>query len=139
MVTPLFISVQGTTPLCPTGYGDDNSPNGAVFADFDTWIEHSFFPALLPLFTNTPLSGAFNHMTDVSLSISPPSYKVTVLPKVEAGGGNTTVMEFYNSVYLNDFFRSLAPQTAYTYSHGMVRNRYANDGLCSFPLHGRIV
>jgi hypothetical protein len=137
---PSFISAQGAIPLCPTGYGDDNSPNGGVFADFDTWIEHSFFPALLPSFTNTLLSGAVNHVTDDSLTISPPSYKVTVLPKVElGGGGNTTVMEFYNSVYLNDFFRSLAPQTAYTYTDGLIRNRYANDGLRSFPLHGRIV
>lgn len=137
---PSFISVQGAIPLCPTGYGDDNSPNGGVFADFDTWIEHSFFPALLPSFTNTLLSGAVNHVTDDSLTIGPPSYKVTVLPKVElGGGGNTTVLEFYNSVYLNDFFRSLAPQTAYTYTDGLIRNRYANDGLRSFPLHGRIV
>lgn len=78
-------------------------------------------------------------MADDSLTKGPPSYKVTVLPTVDVGGGSNKVMEFYNSVYLNDYFRSLGPQTAYTYSNGMKQNRDANDGLRSFPLHGRIV
>lgn len=78
-------------------------------------------------------------MADDSLTVGPPSYKVTILPIVGAGEGSHKVMEFYNSVYLNDYFRSLAPPTAYTYSNGVKQNRDVNDGLRSFPLHGRIV
>jgi sulfite reductase alpha subunit-like flavoprotein len=36
----------GAKPFVPVGYGDDNTPNGGVFADFDDWLQNTLLPAM---------------------------------------------------------------------------------------------
>jgi sulfite reductase alpha subunit-like flavoprotein len=36
----------GMQSACDVGYGDDNTPNGGVFRDMDTWLEEKLLPIL---------------------------------------------------------------------------------------------
>jgi len=128
----------GAMPLCPIGYGDDNTPDGGVLADLDFWIETSFIPALLA-FKKPPNDDSF--VIDDSPKIEPPSYKVTVIQiKQEDTEKNIRSRRCASaelSSFMSTFLVTHSPLAAYDYTSG---SRNPNSQLVrSNPMEGRVV
>ena len=117
----------GATPLCSIGYGDDGTPNGGVFADLDIWLGSELLPNILSL--RRPQLPLY-HEVDDAPRLTPPTYRVTQAidnPKADSSSSN-----------MDNFFRSLAPLTAYTYNENGVRMSPPSSvmGVMEAPMHG---
>jgi len=111
----------GATLACPAGYGDDNTPNGGVFADFDQWFQTQLLP-ILPKPSHSSVQSE-----EVTPSFTPPipcPFRVKFLPGAESTEQQQSSPLFTSSheyrTFLND---SLKPLTAYRY-----RRTYGANG-----------
>lgn len=99
----------GAEPTCAVGYGDDGTPNGGVFADFDDWLMQSLLPTL-PTRTSP----------------------IIVRPSTNAYSVQKTAFEEDDGY--EEFFTSSCPLTAYAYQDGKriaehhARNRKPMEG-----------
>ena len=112
----------GAQLLVDPGYGDDGTPNGGVFADFDHWIESSLLPKLPKSIPGTTVS-------DIQFQSS---YSVKVSEVTSASPEQAWQSDAFQS-----FFESVSPITAYHYSsEPPMRNQF---GTVSQPLIGTLI
>ena len=100
----------GMKSACDVGYGDDNTPNGGVFRDLDTWLEGNLLPILEPR--------KQEDWAESKVTSTPCPFRVHV--EKESGGksdGNIPEwrMDRFHDAY-QEYFGLASPVTAYSYN-----------------------
>lgn len=125
----------GAKLLCEPGYGDDGTPNGGVFADFDLWLQEKLLETVLK-------HGMQRTGGPVSLNPSP-AYRVTVSESTTLTTDKASEewqLERFAESY-RSFFQSLCPLTAYSYDEETllrVETRGDSSNKGEPPLLGRV-
>jgi sulfite reductase alpha subunit-like flavoprotein len=105
----------GAKLQCPVGYGDDNTPNGGVFADLDAWLHGDLLPSLPegpvdPLSSSSgPIEEDLSRHYQVSMSSTTEMNRCDqYLPHEE--WRQPEYSEFYRA-----YMQFMQPRTAYEY------------------------
>lgn len=93
------------------GYGDDNSPNGGVFADFDTWINNGLLPKLGKIEDREVSETRSVRETELSTPYQ-------VARKGTMGGSPADLQNERLSEPYKLFFESISPLSPYVYHSG---------------------
>jgi sulfite reductase alpha subunit-like flavoprotein len=149
----------GATPLCRIGYGDDGTPDGGVFADLDEWLTDVLLPCALsqrqpPLLPSADVSSM---LFDDTPRLAQPPYRVTRVNDDDVDNNNNKDLhDVGDDPYMDEFYRSLCPLTAYAYdSEGKRQQQLASppnntngtgsnatnkqQPLLEIPLKGKVI
>jgi sulfite reductase alpha subunit-like flavoprotein len=103
----------GMNRQCEVGYGDDNTPNGGVFADLDYWLEESMLPVLCK---KPPSENPLDKTEENPVALKNSPYHVKVGEKLATTKVQEWKRQGFDQAY-RSFFTQSCPITAYSYTY----------------------